>query len=456
MAEETNIKVYLKNIMIMITKRLKEKTTFVKYLLLIAGLILPMYGCTKTYRHYTLEELIHSAYQKYPYANRLTLMKEQNLESKKVINTQWLPHTSISIKGSGQSEISSVNIPKSIENKFGIDIDEGEKIQYQGELAVSQLIYDGGTGSIKKRINNLNNDTETCQIESQMLQIEDNIDNLFENILITKEQIKAVLFKKADLELRKKDIESAIKNGISLKTDLQEIEANIIQLNQQETELEMSQQQQYITLSSYTQETVDSNAVLDLPVPADITDRNYLARPDYQIFSLQLQNAEYKQKELNAEFIPKISLFANGYYGRPGLNMMNYSNHCSGIIGVSMTWNIDALYKNSHQRNMINIDQEKTRNQQSIYEININRQIDNLNINMAKNMKLTNSDDKIIKIRSNIKNIASIQLKNGTITLTDYLIKLNDEAQAIVNKSIHHIEYLMDGAKMKTLLNKNN
>lgn len=442
--------------MIMITKRLKEKTTFVKYLLLIAGLILPMYGCTKTYRHYTLEELIHSAYQKYPYANRLTLMKEQNLESKKVINTQWLPHTSISIKGSGQSEISSVNIPKSIENKFGIDIDEGEKIQYQGELAVSQLIYDGGTGSIKKRINNLNNDTETCQIESQMLQIEDNIDNLFENILITKEQIKAVLFKKADLELRKKDIESAIKNGISLKTDLQEIEANIIQLNQQETELEMSQQQQYITLSSYTQETVDSNAVLDLPVPADITDRNYLARPDYQIFSLQLQNAEYKQKELNAEFIPKISLFANGYYGRPGLNMMNYSNHCSGIIGVSMTWNIDALYKNSHQRNMINIDQEKTRNQQSIYEININRQIDNLNINMAKNMKLTNSDDKIIKIRSNIKNIASIQLKNGTITLTDYLIKLNDEAQAIVNKSIHHIEYLMDGAKMKTLLNKNN
>ncbi len=442
--------------MIMKTKRLKGKMTSVKYLLLIAGLILPRYGCTQTYRHYTLEELIHSAYQKYPYANRLTLIKEQNLESEKVINTQWLPHTSISVKGSGQSEISSINIPKSIENEFGIDIDEGEKIQYQGELAVSQLIYDRGTGSIKKRISNLNNDAEACQIESQMLQIEDNIDNLFENILITKEQIKAVLFKKADLELRKKDIESAIKNGISLKTDLQEIEANIIQLKQQETELEMSQQQEYMTLSSYTQEPVDSNAVLDLPAPADITDRNYLARPDYQIFNLQIQNAEYKRKELNAEFIPKISLFANGYYGRPGLNMMNYSNHGSGIVGISMTWNIDALYKNSHQRNMINIDQEKTRNQQSIYEININRQIDNLNINLAKDMELANSDDKIIKIRSNIKNTASVQLKNGTITLTDYLIKLNDEAQAIVNKSIHHIEYLMDGAKMKTLLNKNN
>lgn len=424
--------------------------------MLIAGFILPVYGCAQTCRHYTLEELIHSAYRKYPYASRLALIKEQNIESEKAINTQWLPHASISLKGSGQSEISSVNIPKSIEKQFGITMDEGKKIQYQGGLAVSQLIYDGGAGSIEKKISNLNNDAETCQIKSQMLQIEDGIDNLFENILITKEQIKAVLFKKEDMELRKKDIESAIDNGISLKTDLQEIEANIIQLDQQETKLRMSLQQQCMTLSSYTREPVDSSSILDLPAPADITDRNYSSRPDYQILDLQLENAEYKRKELKTEVIPKISLFANGYYGRPGLDMLDYSNHCSGIVGVTMTWNIDALYKNSHQRNRIIIDQEKTRNLQSVYKINLNRQIDDLNINIAKNRKLAESDDKIIKIRSNIKNVASIQLKNGTITLTDYLIKLNDEAQAMINKSIHHIGYLMDGAKMKTLLNKNN
>ncbi|MFA6820384.1 MAG: transporter, partial [Bacteroidaceae bacterium] len=70
--------------------------------------------------------------------------------------------------------------------------------------------------------------------------------------------------------------------------------------------------------------------------------------------------------------------------------------------------------------------------------------------------ELANEDNKVVKIRSNIKDLASIQLKNGTITLTDYLIKLNDEAQAMINKSIHRIAYLMDNAKMKTLLNKNN
>jgi outer membrane protein TolC len=437
-------------------KVLKEKIILGKGILLIAVIILPMFGCSQTCKHFTLDELVRSAYEKYPYANRLELIKEQCNESAKAIDAEWLTHISASAKSSYQSEISSIDIPKDIENKFGINIDKGKKLQYQGGLSVSQLIYDGGVNSIKKRINKLDYDTKSDQVKSQMLQVEDAIDNLFENILLSKEQIKAIQFKRADLELRKKDVSSAIQNGISLKTDIQEIEANIIQLCQQETEFRMSSRQQYITLSSYAQQPIDSTAILELPETTNAIDRNISARPDYDIFSLQLKNAEWELKKLNTEFVPKLSLFANGYYGRPGLNMMKYTNHYSGIVGVSMTWNIDALYNNTHQKKLINIGKEMTMNQQLTYEIDMNRQIDNLNINLLKNRELANSDDNIIQIRSNIKDIASIQLKNGSITLTDYLIKLNDEAQAMVNKSIHHIEYLMDGAKMKTLLNRNN
>ena len=437
-------------------KLLKEKIIFGKGGVLIAVIILPMFACSQTCRHFTLDELVRSAYEKYPYANRLELIKEQSSESAKAIDAEWLTHVSASVKSSYQSEISSIDIPKDIENKFGINTDGGKKLQYQGGLSVSQLIYDGGVSSIKKRISKLDYNTRTDQVKSQMLQVEDAIDNLFENILLSKEQIKAVQFKRADLELRKKDVSTAIQIGISLKTDIQEIEANIIQLCQQETEFRMSIRQQYITLSSYAQQPIDTTTILELPEATNAIDRNFSARPDYDIYSLQLKNAEWKMKELNTEFVPKLSLFANGYYGRPGLNMMNYTSHYSGIVGVSITWNIDALYNNTHQRKLINIDKEMTRNQQSTYEIDMNRQIDNLNINLSKNRELANSDDKIIKIRSNIKDVASIQLKNGSITLTDYLIKLNDEAQAMVNKSIHHIEYLMDGAKMRTLLNRNN
>ena len=435
---------------------LKEKITSGKWIVLIAGFIFPMFACSQTCRHYTLDQLIRSAYQKYPYAKRLTLIGQQSLESQRNINTQWLPHTSVTVKNSYQSEVSSVDIPKEVEDKFGINIGGGKKLQYQGGLSVSQLVYDGGTGHIKKQISGLDEDMAAHQVKSSMLQIEGMIDDLFENILITKEQIKAVHFKRADLKQRKNDISSAVREGISLKTDIQEIDANIIQLDQQETELRMSLNQNYTTLSSYTREPVDSTDIFELPEGTSIMDRDYSTRPDFEMFNLQSQSAKWKLKELNAERLPKLSLFANGYYGRPGLNMMDYTSHCSGIVGVSLTWNIDAFYNKAHQRNLININDEMTRNQQSVYEIDMNRKIDNLNTDWLKNRKLEESDGEIINIRSHIKEVAAVQLKNGSITLTDYLIKLNDEAQAIINKSIHHIEYLMDGAKIKTLLNRNN
>lgn len=437
-------------------KRYKRETFIGKWGLWIIGIVFPVFVSAQTYKHYTLDELVHLANERYPYASQLGLVNRQNAESLKSIDTQWLPHASALVKSSYQSEVSSISIPKDIENKFGIDIGEGKKLQYQGGISVSQLVYDGGTGHIQKKISGLNSDMQARQIKSSMLQVEDEIDNLFETILVLKEQIKIVQFKQTDLKLRKKDVSYAIQNGISLKTDMQEIDASIIQLGQQETELTMSLCQRYVELSSFVQEPIDSTVIFELPQSADITDKDYSTRPDYEMFALQLQNAEWKMKEVNAEMVPRLTLFANGYYGRPGLNMMDYTTHYSGIVGVSLAWNLDALYNNTHRRNLIKISKEMTRNQQSIYQINMNKQIDDLDIDLLKNRKLADSDDEMVKIRSNIKEVASIQLKNGSLTLTDYLIKLNDEAQAMINKSIHRIGYLMDGAKMKTLLNKKN
>lgn len=404
-------------------------------------------------RHYTLNELIDNARKNYPYAEQLNLTKRRSLESVKSTNSEWLPQLSASGKTSYQSEISAIHIPKSIEQNLGMNLGNGKKLQYQGELSLSQLIYDGGRNSISKKLNKLNGDMQEQQVKSSILSLEETINDLFESILINKEQLKISQFQQTDLELRKKDIASAIQNGISLKTDLQEIDADIIQLKQQDTELAMQLCQKFVQLSSFTQQRIDTSAVFDLPQPIIILNKNYTNRPDYQLFGKQIQNVKWQLRQLNQKLIPQLSLFANGYYGRPGINSMDYSSHYSGVLGVSLKWNIAPLYNNVHQKRMINADKALIRNQQSQYELDMNRQIDNLRIDLIKNRKLIENDDLIVKIRSNVKSVAAVQLKNGSITLTDYLIKLNDESQALINRSIHKIKYVMNGTKMKTLLN---
>jgi outer membrane protein TolC len=438
------------------TKLLNRRTYINKFNFMAALICVPMFVFSQESKHFTLNGLVHSAYEKYPYAHQLDLTKLQKKESVKAIKSIWLPQLAVSGKTSYQSELSTIKLPENIEKTFGISLDEGKKFQYQGELGMSQLIYDGGMSGMQKNIAQINGDIQEYQIESSMLQIEDAIDNLFESILINKEQIKIIRFQQTDLELRKKDISFAIQNGISLKTVSQEIDADIIQLKQQETELQMQLCQRFIQLSSYTQENIDTTAVLELPQPFEVLDRNYSNRPDYKIYGKQLQNTFYQLKKINQEIMPQISLFANGYYGRPGLDAMDYSSHYSGIVGVSLKWNIASLYDNVHQKRLVNIDKGLVQYKKSLYEIEMNKQIDNLNIDLLKNKELIENDDNIVNIRSNVKDVAAIQLKNGTLTLTDYLIKLNDESQAFINKSIHRIEFLMDGAKMRTLLNKNN
>jgi len=407
-------------------------------------------------KHYTLNELIHLAYVNYPYAGQLNLTKRQNDESEKNINTVWLPQVSVSGKTTYQSEVYSFSMPESVVQQFGLSLSTPEKLQYQGQACVSQLIYDGGISNTQKKLTEINSDIQTDQIKSSMLQVEDNVNALFESILINKEQIKINKFQQKDLELRKKEISYAIQNGISLKTDLQEIDADVIQLKQQEISLLMKQCQDFVQLSSFTRLHIDTTSVLYFPQQICKTDDNYTSRPDYMLFGKQIQSSEYQLMKLKCEFIPQVSAFANGYCGRPGLNVMDYSTHFSGIVGVSLNWNISSLYDNIHKKKLVNINIDLVKNNQLIYEINMNRQIENLKIDLLKNKDLMNSDDDIVSIRSNVKDVAATQLKNGSITLTDYLIKLNDVSQAMINKSIHKIEFSMDGAKMRTLLNKNN
>nr|MBP7185105.1 hypothetical protein [Saprospiraceae bacterium] len=74
------------------------------------------------------------------------------------------------------------------------------------------------------------------------------------------------------------------------------------------------------------------------------------------------------------------------------------------------------------------------------------------NNEIAKYYQLLVNDDQIIELRKEIMNTAKSQLSNGVITPSDYLIKLDDQAKAVINKNIHQIFI----SKYKYLLLLNN
>jgi outer membrane protein TolC len=437
-----------------LTKLLNKYVDIKKLSMIATCAILPLTIYAQLEKSITLDSLQTMVKKRYPYAKQLMLNGQYGQESVKSIGSNWLPQFSISGKTTLQSEVTAISLPANV--NLGFSLETGEKYQYQGELDFTQLIYDGGISNAAKEISKLASDIQAGNIETSMLQVEGIINTLFESILLTREQISMLNFQKNDLTARQKDLMAAVRNGIALQSVLLELGAEITSLEQRKIEANAQLISFYSQLSFFTQEKIDTSIVLQWPASVMESGNDFTKRPDYRGFEKQLQYSDWQLKLLHKKEFPYLALFANGYYGRPGLNALNYNDHFSGIAGISLKWNISNFYDNSHEKKKISIQQSLVQNQQILFEIEMNKQFDQLNIDIVKNKELIEKDDEVVQVRSEVKKVAAVQLENGSITLTDYLAKLNAESQAIANRNVHKIRLQMGFVKKTTLTNKNN
>ena len=67
--------------------------------------------------------------------------------------------------------------------------------------------------------------------------------------------------------------------------------------------------------------------------------------------------------------------------------------------------------------------------------------------------KQMETDDEIIRMRTNIRCSAEAKVANGTLTVTEMLRELTNESLARQNKAFHEISLLMEIYKHKQLTN---
>ena len=67
--------------------------------------------------------------------------------------------------------------------------------------------------------------------------------------------------------------------------------------------------------------------------------------------------------------------------------------------------------------------------------------------------KQMQTDNEIIRLRTNIRKSAEAKVANGTLTVTEMLRELTNENLARQNKALHEIQLLMDLYQQKHLTN---
>jgi outer membrane protein TolC len=398
--------------------------------------------------HLTLAQAYDLAQKNYPVIKQKDLVKQTAQLTMENLQKGYLPQVSVSGQASYQSDVTKVSIPIP-----GVTINPPSKDQYKLVTDVSQLVYDGGVIKQQKELQQLNATVEDQKVEVQLYQLRDRINQIYLSILYLDEQLKQVELVKQDIQTGIQKVDAQVKNGVAFRSNLDVLKAQLLQTDQHKIELSASRKGLVETLGLFLNQTLDEHVVLNTPSvnpPADIN----IDRPELKLYTDQTKLLGEQNKLIQAKNLPKASLFVQGGYGRPGLNMLKNDFSFYYIGGVRLNWSLGGLYTQKREKELVKVNQQMVDVQKETFLLNTNTQLKQQQSEIDKLQQLVATDKVIIDLRASVKEAAKAQLDNGVITANDYLREVNAEDQARQTMITHQLQLLQAQINYQTILGK--
>ncbi len=390
----------------------------------------------------TLIECQQAAEQNYPLIRQRDLIEKTTELTVSNIQKGWLPQVSASAQATYQSDV--VSWPDQMGTMMkgmGVDMKGLKKDQYRVGIDLNQTLYDGGVISSQKTVAREQGKVQLAQNEVDLYIVRKRVNEMYFSLLLLKEQIMLNKDLQELLAGNERKLASMVKGGTAAESDWQSVKAERLNVVQQAISLESQKQMLMAMLSAFC-----GIEVKDLQKPAISEISGVNNRPELRLFDSQLRLADAQEKALNSALMPKLGLFAQGYYGYPGLNMfedmMSHDWTLNGIVGARLTWNIGALYTRKNDKAKIRLQRELTESNRELFLFNNKLEQIQQNEEIARYKKLMTDDDEIISLRSAVRKTAESKLSHGIIDVNDLVREINQENAARVQQSIHEIEML--------------
>jgi outer membrane protein TolC len=361
------------------------------------------------------------------YQQILDLKNENN-------STSFLPQVTLNGQTTYQSDVTKIAI--SLPN---MTIPTVDKDQYKFYLDLKQTIWDGGLSKAKELINETENAGNQQQVEVELYQLKEKVNQFYFTSFLIQENLKILEKKTGTLDERRKIIESAVKNGMVLSSELDQLLAEQIKTNQMVLELKSNRETVLSALAILTGKKVDQMQNLALISEPAMPDKPMM-RPELDLFIKQNDllnaNSEILKKQRN----PKLFGFGQAGYGKPGLNMLNNKFNTYYLVGLGFNWNVLDWKTTARQQHILKLQQEIVQTKQETFVRNIDLATDQQNKQIAQLTELLKTDQDLIQIRERITKTSASKLENGAITMADYIQDLNAETTAKLTLETHKIQ----------------
>ena len=399
----------------------------------------------------TLEECQRAAEQNFPLIRQYGLIEKTTDLNVANIQKGWLPQVSASAQATLQSDVPAFPDEfQKLYQQMGITMEGLERDQYRVGIDVQQTVYDGGNIKSQKEIARRQGELQSRQNEVTMHNVRKSVNEMYFTLLLVDEQIRLNADLQTVLEGNEKKLAAMLKGGTASESDWQNVKAERLNVVQKMTGLKSQRTALVRMLSTFC--AMEVNRLVKPEIPEN-TGSTVNLRPELKTIDAQLRLADAKEKALDATLMPRLGVFAQGYYGYPGYNMFEDMTgrklSWNGIIGARLTWNIGALYSRKNDKAKLQAERETAEANRERFLLDNKMEQIQQNENISRYRQLMTDDEEIISLRSSIRKAAESKLAHGIIDVNDLVREINSENKARVEQCIHEIEMLKEIYNLK-------
>ncbi len=392
----------------------------------------------------TLDECRRMAQENYPAIRQYGMIERSRGYDLANAVKAWLPQVSLSAGGYGFTDIIDGSSQAAM---MGIDT---KNLVASASVTVKQTVYDGGKIAVNRRMAEAEADVQSRQLDVMMHDINDRVEEIYFSLLLIDEQLQQNSRLQADLDVSMKSVESMIAGGIANQSDKDVLRVEQLKAMQQRDRLTASRSACLRILGRFTGSTLGDNTRLEKPGMTCREGKDASRRPEMKLFTSQEKMLDLQRSKLDADLRPTVGFMGMGTYHTKVSDLMN-----NGMLlgGLSLSWNIGALYTRKNDLRRLEEQRQKISSQRETFLFNNTLQQEQTDGAVETLRKQLAHDDEIVSLRENIRATSGKKVELGTMSVNDLVQDINAVALARAQRAEHEVQLLQNLYRLRSLRN---
>ena len=250
----------------------------------------------------------------------------------------------------------------------------------------------------------------------------------------------------ADLEAQAKVAESRVRNGTALRGELSALRAEVLRRRQDDAQLLADRDAALRVLADLSGVAIPRDAPIALPAlgrrvaEARARGDSIVARPELARFE-RMRDVLSRQAELvSAQSKPRVSAFARGGVGRPGLDILSTTAQPYWIGGVEVQWNPFDWGRSAREREALELERHAVTSDAAAFRDALRRQAVGDLATIGRLEQVLDADDEIVALREQIVREATARFRESAITAAEYVDRQTELLTARISRGLHRVE----------------